>query len=98
MAKDMVTEMVRVVEFIRIRQRVELLAKQIETTTAQKAAAESSFRLEEATKLLVALAAMAENDVQEIVIRRLTRQLVGLGVKVRALSEKKRAKKKQPAI
>jgi hypothetical protein len=90
----MVTEMVRVVEFIRIRQRIELLAKQIESTTAQKAAAESVSRLEEATKLLVALAAMADNDVQEIAIRRLTRQLFSLGIKVRALAGKKTAMKK----
>jgi len=98
MSTQVTAEMANVVEFIAIRQRIELLAKQIESTTAQKEAAESALRLDEATKLLVTLAAMASNDVQEIVIGRLTRQLVGLGIKVRSLKGKKRASKKQPAV
>ena len=98
MTTEVTAEMANVVEFIRIRQHIELLAKQIASTTAQKAAAESIHRLEEATKLLATLADMANNDVQEIVIRRLTRQLVGLGIKVRSLKGKKRASKKQPAV
>ena len=98
MGIEVTAEMTNVVEFIAIRQRIELLAKQIETTTAQKAADESIPRLKEATKLLVTLAAMANNDVQEIVIGRLTRQLVTLGTKVRTLSGKKRITKKQPAV
>jgi hypothetical protein len=91
-------DMTNVVEFIRIRQRIELLAKQIASTTEQKAAAESSHRLNEASQLLVTLTAMADNDVQEIVIGRLTRQLAGLGIKVGALASKKRVAKKQPAV
>ncbi|HQO65055.1 MAG: hypothetical protein AB7Y74_01895 [Syntrophorhabdus sp.] len=98
MSTQVTAEMANVVEFIAIRQRIELLAKQIESTTAQKEAAESALRLDEATKLLVTLAAMASNDVQEIVIGRLTRQLVGLGIKVKSLTGKKRASKKQPAV
>jgi hypothetical protein len=86
----MTTEMVNAVEFITIRQRIELLAKQIDSTTEEKAAAESSLRLDEATKLLVTLAAMASNDRQDITIGRLTRQLAGLGTKVGALASKKR--------
>lgn len=98
MTTEVTAEMANVVEFIRIRQHIELLAKQIASTTAQKAAAESIRRLEEATKLLATLADMASNDVQEIVIRRLTRQLVSLGIKARALGGKKRVKSKQPVV
>lgn len=92
------TEMTNVVEFIRIRQRIELLAKQIAVTTEQKSAVESSHRLDEASQLLVTLTAMANNDVQDIVIGRLTRQLAGLGTKVGALASKKRVAKKQPVV
>jgi len=97
MKTQVTAEMANVVEFIAIRQRIELLAKQIEFTTAQKAAAESTLRLKEATKLLVTLSDMASNDVQEIVIGRLTRQLVALATKVQSLAGKKRVAKKQPA-
>lgn len=96
MATEISTEMTNVVEFIRIRQRIELLAKQITSTAEQKAAEESSRRLQEASQLLVTLTAMANNDVQEIVIGRLTRQLASLGTKVGSLAKKKRASKKQP--
>lgn len=93
----MITIVANVAEFIRIRQQIELLTKQIVSTTEQKAEAESRRRLDEASKLLVTLTAMASNDVQDIVIRRLTRQLASLGAKVEALS-KKRGPKKQPAV
>jgi hypothetical protein len=86
----MTTEMANAVEFITIRQRIELLAKQIDSTTEEKAVAESSHRLDEASKLLVTLTAMASNDRQETAIERLTRQLAGLGTKVGALAGKKR--------
>jgi hypothetical protein len=98
MATEISTEMTNVVEFIRIRQRIELLAKQITSTTEQKVADESSRRLQEASQLLVTLTAMASNDVQEIVIGRLTRQLASLGTKVGALAKKKRVSKKQPVV
>jgi hypothetical protein len=39
---------------------------------------------------------MANNDVQDIVIGRLTRQLASLGIKVGALTSKKRVAKKHP--
>lgn len=94
MSTQVTAEMANVVEFIAIRQRIELLAKQIELTTAQKAAAESTLRLKEATKLLVTLSAMANNEVQEIVIKRLTRQLVTLATKVQSLAGTKRVAKK----
>lgn len=98
MITGLTIEMTNVVEFIRIRQRIELLAKQIDFTTKQKAAAESSQRLDEASKLLVTLTAMANNDIQHIVIGRLTRQLASLGIKVGKLPSKKRVAKKQLAL
>ena len=98
MITGLTIEMTNVVEFIRIRQRIELLAKQIDFTTKQKAAAESSQRLDEASKLLVTLTAMANNDIQDIVIGRLTRQLASLGIKVGKLPIKKRVAKKQLAV
>jgi hypothetical protein len=98
MITGLTIEMTNVVEFIRIRQRIELLAKQIDFTTKQKAAAESSQRLDEASKLLVTLTVMANNDIQDIVIGRLTRQLASLGIKVGKLPIKKRVAKKQLAV
>jgi hypothetical protein len=98
MTNEITTEMLNVVEFIIIRQRIELLAKQIAYTTAHKAPAESSLRLDEASKLLVTLTAMASNDVQDIAIGRLTGQLTGLGTTVGALAGKKRVAKKQPVV
>jgi hypothetical protein len=98
MITGLTTEMTNVVEFIRIRQRIELLTKQIDFTNKQKAAAESSHRLDEASKLLVTLTAMANNDIQDIVIGRLTRQLASLGIKVGKLPVKKRVAKKQLAV
>ena len=98
MTKEITTEMLSGVEFIIIRQRIELLAKQIAYTTAHKSAAESSLRLDEASKLLVKLTAMASSDVQDIVIGRLTGQLAGLGTTVGTLAGKKRVAKKQPVV
>ena len=98
MITGLTIEMTNVVEFIRIRQRIELLAKQIDFTTKQKAAVESSQRLDEASKLLVTLTVMANNDIQDIVIGRLTRQLASLGIKVGKLPIKKRVAKKQLAV
>ncbi len=90
--------MTDVAEFIRIRQTIEALAKQIASTTEGKGVAESSKKFDEASKLLETLTAMASNDVQDIVIKRLTRQLAGLGTKLNTLARKKRVAKKQPTI
>ena len=98
MITEISTEMTNVAEFIRVRQRIELLAKQIESTIKEKAAAESSHRLEEASGLLVSLTDMANNDIQDIVIGRLTRQLASLGIKVGKLPIKKRVAKKQLVV
>lgn len=98
MITEIPTEMTNVTEFIRIRQRIELLANQIESTIKEKAADESSKRLEEASELLVRLTDMANNDIQDIVIGRLTRQLASLGIKVGKLPVRKRVAKKQLVV
>jgi hypothetical protein len=87
--------MTNVAEFIEIRQRIELLTQQIVVSTERKAVPESSHRLDEAVQLLGTLTAMADNDVQDIAVGRLTRQLNNLGIKVGALTAKKRVVKKQ---
>lgn len=88
--------MTDVAEFIKIRQQIEALTQRIASTFGAKGAAESSKRLDEASKLLETLTAMASNDVQDLVIKRLTRQLTGLGKKAATLGSKKRVIKKQP--
>ena len=85
-----------VAEFIEIRQRIELLAKEIAGLSERKTMPQSQNKLDEATGLLAKLTAMADNDVQEIVVGRLTRLLATLGTKVGALTPKKRVPKKQP--
>jgi hypothetical protein len=88
--------MSNVAKFIEIRQHIESLAEQIAVSAELKTIPESSKRLDEATKLLAELTAMADNDVQEVVIERLTGQLAGLGTKVETLIARKRVVKKQP--
>jgi len=85
-----------VAEFIEIRQQIEFLAKQIATLAERKTMPQSKVRLDEATELLVKLTALADNDVQEIAVGRLTRLLATLGTKVGTLTPKKRVVKKQP--
>jgi hypothetical protein len=85
-----------VAEFIEIRQRIEFLAKEITGLFERKTMPQSKHKLDEATELLVKLTALADNDVQEIAVGRLTRLLATLGTKVGALTPKKRVAKKQP--
>ncbi len=84
-----------VAEFIEIRQGIESLAKEITTLVERKTLPQSKVRLDEATQLLAKLTALADNDVQEVAVGRLTRLLGSLGVKVEALKPKKRIVKKQ---
>jgi hypothetical protein len=79
-----------VAEFIEVRQQIELLAKEIETYIVRKAMAQSKARLDEATELLTKLTVMADNDVQEIAVVRLTKVLAKLGTKVGTPDVKKR--------
>ena len=83
-----------VAEFIRIRERIELLAKEIAVFADQKTMPRSKVKLDEANDLLAKLTAMADNDVQEIAVGRLTRLLGKLGTKVGTLRTTKRAVKK----
>jgi hypothetical protein len=85
-----------VAEFIEIRQRIELLAKEITGLFERKTILQSKCKLDEATELLVKLTAIADNDVQQIAVGRLTRLLTTLGTKITALTPKKRVAKKQP--
>jgi hypothetical protein len=85
-----------VAEFIQIRQGIESLAKEILRLVERKTMPQSKMRLDEATELLVKLTALADNDVQEIAVGRLTRLLGSLGAKVGTLRPKKRVVKKQP--
>jgi hypothetical protein len=84
-----------VAEFIEIRQGIESLAKEITMLVERKTLPQSKVRLDEATQLLVKLTALADNDVQEVAVGRLTRLLGSLGTKVEALKPKKRIVKKQ---
>ncbi len=85
-----------VAEFIEVRQQIEFLAKEIETLIERKTTNESKTRLDETVELLTKLTAMADNDVQEIAVGRLTRLLAKLGTKVAALEARKRVVKKPP--
>jgi hypothetical protein len=88
------TESTNVAEFIEIRQHIESLASQIVLSAQLKEMPRSKNKLDEANELLAKLTSLADNDVQEIAVGRLTRQLAGLGVKVEALVAKKRVVKK----
>ena len=94
----MTTELfTNVPEFIEIRQHIESLANQIVVSAQLKEMPKSKNKLEEALQLLAKLTALANNDVQDIAVARLTRQLTALGIKVGALVEKKRVVKKTVA-
>jgi len=87
--------MTNVAEFIAVRERIELLAKQIAVLTERKTVPQSRSKLDEAGQLLTKLTAMADNDVQEIAVKRLTRLLGTLGKKVATLPPKARPKKER---
>jgi hypothetical protein len=62
-------------EFVEIRQQIESLANEIAVLVERKNVPESKAKLLKATGLLEKLRAMAGNDVQEVVVSRLTRLL-----------------------
>ena len=92
------TKMATVAEFIDKRQQIEALVKQVALLAERKVALDSAQRLEQARQLLETLKTMADNDVQEICVGRLTRELASLQKKVGSLKSPKRAVKKQPAL
>jgi|WetSurMetagenome_2_1015567.scaffolds.fasta_scaffold1517373_1 hypothetical protein len=89
--------MSNVPEFIKTRQQIELLAKEIAILVDRKATPQSKAKLDEANELLAKLTAMADNDVQHIAVGRLTRLLGKLGTKVGAMKTPKKVAKKAPA-
>jgi hypothetical protein len=87
-------DMSDVAEFIKIRQQIESLAKEIPVLLERKTMPASKLRLDEATELLAKLTSIADNDVQEVAVGRLTRLLASLRPKVGALETKQRVVKK----
>ena len=90
--------MSNVAEFIEIRLQIESLVQQIALSSERKAIPQSKQRLDEAAQLLETLKAMADNDVQESAVGRLTRALAGLGTKVEKLARKTPVRKKQAVV
>ncbi len=90
--------MSNVAEFIGIRVQIESLVQQIALWVERKAIPQSKKGLDEAAQLLERLAVMADNDVQENAVGRLTGALAGLGTKVEKLSRKTPVRKKQAVV
>jgi hypothetical protein len=92
--------MSNVAEFIETRKSVEALVKQVVLTVQNKTVHESKKHLNEANRQLETLKTMVDNDVQVIVVNRLTRQLTSLGTKVEGMIAKlpkgKSPRKKRP--
>lgn len=87
-----------VAEFIRIREQIESLAKEIPILLEKNtAAAQARLLLEEATGLLANLTSMVDNDVQVTAVGRLTRLLNTLQSKVTATEAKRTVKKSRRA-
>jgi hypothetical protein len=82
-----------VAEFIEVRQGIESLAQEITVLVGRKTMPESKIRLDKAMELLAKLTSLADNDVQENAVTRLTRTLGSLQTKVVALGPKKKAVK-----
>lgn len=82
-----------VAEFIEVRQGIESLAKEIAVLVGRKTLPESKVRLDKAMELLTKLTSLADNDVQDNAVTRLTRLLGSLETKVVALGPKKRVVK-----
>lgn len=80
--------MSNVAEFIEIRKSIEALASQITLCVEQKVALDSRRHLDEANRQLALLLPMVDNDVQEIVAGRLSRQLADLGAKIEKMAAK----------
>jgi len=83
-----------IAEFIKIRQQIESLAQEIPVLAERKTMPASRLRLDEATELLARLTSIADNDVQEVAVGRLTRLLASLERKVGTLETKRPAVKK----
>ncbi len=89
--------MATVEEFIATRQQIESVVKQVTLATQRRKAFDSAHKLEQAGELLETLTSMVDNDVQESCVRRLTRELDLLRIRVAALPGSNRAPKKPGA-
>lgn len=83
--------MSNVAEFIKVREKIESLATEMDALIGRKILPESKIRLDEAGALLTKLTEMADNDVQQVAVVRLTRLLTKLGLRVGALKLPRRA-------
>lgn len=92
--------MTSVAEFIKVRESIEELAKQITMLVERKTVKDARKHLDNANRQLETLKTMVANDTQIIVDSRLTAQLAGLAVKVGKMEAKvpvrKRAAAKNP--
>jgi len=89
--------MSNIAEFIETRKNIETLATQIAMCIKQNEIQDSRQHLDEANRHLELLRPMVDNDVQIIVVGRLTRHLVDLGAKI-AKAESKPMSGKRSAV
>ncbi|MCX5816737.1 MAG: hypothetical protein NTX75_10950 [Proteobacteria bacterium] len=80
--------MSNVAEFIEVRKSIETLARQITLCVEQHIVQDSGQHLDEANRQLEVLKTMVANDVQVIAAGRLSRQLTGLGTKIKTMTAK----------
>jgi len=88
--------MTSIAEFIKARESIEELAKEITLLVERKAVQDSRKHLDEAKRQLEVLKTMVANDTQVIVETRLSRLLAGLAAKVEKM-ETKAPVRKRPA-
>ena len=80
--------MTSVAEFIKARESIEALVKRIILLVENKDVLDSKEHLDEANTQLDVLRTMVSNNVQVIVVERLTKQLGSLGIKVETMLAK----------
>jgi len=85
--------MSNVAEFIEVRRNIETLARQITLCVEKNIAQDSGQYLDEANRQLEVLKTMVANDVQVIAAGRLSRQLTGLGTKIKTTGKPPTAKR-----
>ncbi|MBP7528828.1 MAG: hypothetical protein KA801_12930 [Syntrophorhabdaceae bacterium] len=94
--------MTSIAEFIKVRESIEELAKQITLLVERKTVKDARGHLDNANRQFEILKTMVANDTQKIVESRLSAQLAGLGVKVGKMEAKvparKRAATKKPEV
>ncbi|MCK5492137.1 MAG: hypothetical protein KAJ14_03395 [Candidatus Omnitrophica bacterium] len=81
-------------DFGDMREKIEKLIEEAQKWVGEKSLLESSSRMEEAQNLLSKLKQIAENDVQERAVERLTNELEYLGIKIDEILSKREAGKK----